>query len=109
MGKGRWFVDVEGVGSKLIKPDNFKLAAVEERSFLRDGAWVKIRAPDAQNQLNGRRGRVQYEAEPGRWQVNIEGVGLKTLSVEYLRPTGKCGPQDMCNGQYYHLAGLDGN
>lgn len=61
----------------------------------------------APNRLNGRRGRLQYEASGGRWQVNVEGVGPKILAAEHLRPTGHCGPKERKNGQFHHLAGLD--
>lgn len=105
--KGRWYVDIEGFGTKLIRPNNLKLAKEEVRKSLQDGDWVKLRSFDKTNRLNGRHGRLQYETEPGRWQVNIEGIGFKVVDVEFLRPTRYCGPQERTNGQYHGMAGLE--
>lgn len=105
---GRWLVCIAGAGPKFVRQEKLRLVAAPEalcgNEVFCHGDWVEIWDLSMGGRLHGRRGKLQYEVEPGRWQVNLEGIGTKTLSAQVLRPAS--GPKEMHNGQYFPLVGM---
>jgi len=109
--KGRWCVEVGDLGRKSIKPENLVMTrpAKDPSELLREGEWVRICGLDTGNALNGLHCRVNYEVEPGRWNVNVEGLGAKVLDAKFFGRPSHSGPQSRTCGQFHRVAGMDGD
>jgi hypothetical protein len=56
---------------------------------LRKGAVVELQGLQASCELNGRRGVIRrYLSQKDRWEVEIEGVGIKRARFDNLKPLG---------------------
>merc|ERR1711957_267210 len=71
---------------KLLDALASELGAPAGGVALTAGVFVQIHGLQGAKELNGRSGRLQMlDVASGRWQVEVEGAGLKRLKPENLR------------------------
>jgi hypothetical protein len=73
-------------GSRSDSPAYVSTLGIGE---LRKGAVVELQGLQASCELNGRRGVIRrYLSQKDRWEVEIEGIGIKRARFDNLKPLG---------------------
>lgn len=69
-------------------------AHAQASEALKEGATIEIFGLKGMPELNGQKGKLQHlDATTGRWQVDIEGTGLKKLKPDNLKVVQSEAPQ----------------